>query len=291
MKRILIALLLLPRLVLAACTSTDSYSTIICGDGPIHYYRLSETTSTYADSVTTGSIVGTDDGAGNHRGATGITCCSNLAVRMDGGSSSSGVTYSTSNDFAINSTLNAGFSAEVWAFPTTSTANFIFTRAESNPNFQYSVTQQASNTVDAVAFTCVGGSYADTTNQSGLVQNQWNHIVMTTLGAGGGALTHLRLYVNGVLKSTVTSFSGTFCSTSGAHASTGRRDDIPQTVTFTGTMDEQAYYAFELSQAQVTAHFNAGLASHADWPYTVKNELNRLTFGPKIDLALIGRGH
>jgi hypothetical protein len=107
MRALLLLALLLPRLALAVCTVTDSYSATVCADNPVMYWRMGESSGNLADSSGNGrtlTVVGSptySQAGGISGGGTSIksTSSSNYFKRVDG----------TEFDFGT-----AAFSAECW---------------------------------------------------------------------------------------------------------------------------------------------------------------------------------
>jgi len=101
------------------------------------------------------------------------------------------------------------------------------------------------------------GGIAKVASGGTIVNNTWYHVVGSISG------TNMTAYVNGVLVGTTT-FSGTRQNPN-ADLYIGRFYDTGSSSTFSGTIDEFVIANRSLSASEVSAHYLAGRAKHADW--------------------------
>jgi RHS repeat-associated protein len=221
----------------------STYSTTITNDSPKLYYRLDESqcsptpcTTTAADSSGNGNS-GTYSSSGVTYGVTGaITGDSDTAITATG----TAVTYTGT---ALPTASNAARTVEAW-FKTTASAQW-----------QTIVSQGSSNRFDvllhnenaSLVFDNAGGLTLDGPTGLALNDGNWHYIAVTY---GSGVVT---IYVDGQQTATA-SVTDTGTSSGLIVGSDGANN-------LNGSIDEVAVYPAALSQAQVTTHWETGLAA------------------------------
>ncbi len=292
-RRLLIALGLLIACAspaLAVCP-TDHYGAIICADSPSHWWRMnassgtSETdqgpgvgglNATYAGDFTLSQTGILGAGTGQHAVAFNNTLTTGVATTA--GADASG---------APDTTLNAKWAAEVWvkfnALPSSGNQMSFFAQATSSSQLSWRLgeinnggTQEWVQATTNNSAGCNGTSYGITlpSSPTPATGTYW-YVVMATVGAGGGNLSHQLFYVNASQISDVTSFTGSFSGCGGFLMGIGAIGSAPLWPS-TATIDEAAVYTGGLTPTQITAHYNAGIFNPAtSWPYTVKRDTLR----------------
>lgn len=221
-----------------------SYSSEVLADSPLIWLRLGELSGTSAA-----------DSSGNGRNGThNNTPTLGVAGALAGDSDAAATFNGTNEDVSVanGSWMNTGtaMSAECWV-KSTATSGVVFSRGggTSNP-FHISAS-------GAAAFLFRWGSASANASVSGTTSvndGQWHHVVGTFDG------TTLRMYVDGVLEGSSNAASTRSLWVTSADLRVASRG----TSTFmAGTIDECALYGTALSQARITAHYDAGISSDA----------------------------
>lgn len=288
-RRLLLALCLLPSLVWATCPSDNYAVNGVCPDSPCHWFRMD------ASSGTTE----TDQGFG--AGAEGGKCAQSTAnATYSGGftlsqtgivgagtdkatafNGSTGKLVSTEGtDYFPDMTLNGGWSVEAW-IKMVGTDGYVAIKDNVSASCGNEWEWYFYNNAGAISFairnstsSCTSGLYASPSAGSGLNDGNYHHVVATTLGAGGTALTNLKLSVDGSQVNSTTVFSGTPCNNNNTYVVRLASDKNGAACGLNGTIDEFALYHVQLSTTQITAHYNAGIAvgttGRGMWPFTVR---------------------
>lgn len=269
--RALIAVLaLLPALAFA------DYQSTILADSPLpaHWWRLDDTSGTTA--VDSGAV-GANDGSFvggytlNQAGILGNSARPSVALNGSTGYVNVGGNQA---NLPIQTVTARGTSIELWVKPTacsTGTAQSLFAN-QAVGGYNYDIRLRDSTTDFVVVVWdsgCAGNNYGVALGGT-CTTSAWHQAVMTAHTSGNAILDRLKLYVDGSLVSTVTSFggSGAFCSNSLA-TNIGRESTSAQY--YGGLVDEVLLYrdtnaantGNELSAAQVLAHYNAGFTAAA----------------------------
>ncbi len=220
----------------------STYSDVILAtSGLVSYWRLGETSGTFADSkgVNTGSLVGTDA----TRGVTGLINDTNKAITF-------GVAGTTRVNIANNASLDLGdvWSLELW-----------FKRSEIGTGSVFGFIDRGSGAYQTqlrfgVPSVSVVGTGSICTSTGGAITNlNAHHVVGTKNGNGTGTVF---LYVDGVSVGNISS-CGAVATNNGS--SLGLGSDAGGGENFNGTIDEVAIYSVPLTQAQVANHYNKGV--------------------------------
>lgn len=251
--RLLALALLLPALAWATCPLTDAYSTAVCADNPKHYFRLDDMSGTTVTDVGANGSAMTYNGGFTLNTTSLLSQIADKAVALNGSTGYLRQANASTNisDFYPTTASGGGWSIEFWVNP--SVKGFFMTKeADSGSSFQWEFTNNPSFTT----YTCGGGAYGSIAVGASLPTDATTQVIISTLGAGGGALSNMKVQINGASFGTTTSFSGTFCGTDDQAFSVGRREWGGGNFV-TGTFDEISQYASQLSDARALAHFNA----------------------------------
>lgn len=187
------------------------------------------------------------------------------------------VTGANGNDYSPDLTLNAGWSIEAW-IKMAGTDGYVSVKDNVSASCGNEWEWYFYNDAGAISFnirsnTCTSGSYALVSAGSGLNDGNYHHVVATTLGAGGGALTNIKVSIDGSQVGSTTSFSGTPCNRNVTYPIRIAADKNGAACGLNGTIDEYALYHVQLSTTQITTHYNAGISTGATggmWPFSVK---------------------
>jgi hypothetical protein len=218
---------------------TGSYSQVVEGDGPVHYWRLNQSgASTQPDSIA--SLDGTPSGGGSLTSVAGATGDGDPALAF----SNAALTLAGVGDLPVGS---AARSVEFLYKGTNTSKQTVFSygvASATRRSFAVAVNQGGNGTIGI-------WTWSDDHSTAVVVNDgDWHHIVVTYAAAASEVL----LYVDGVLEDTY-SLGGTL--------NTGTTDALISgdyhTGAFpvTGSVDEIAVYDSVLSGAQVTDHFDA----------------------------------
>lgn len=180
------------------------------------------------------------------------------AMRMDG----SGWGRSTGS-----ATIGTGYAAEMWINTTTTTGGVLSV-----------LTDQANSTChvgggscDRMTFMTNDGhvrfgiqpasTFQGVVSNSSLNDGEWHYVVSTIAVTGGGSTAQIRLYVDNVLQDTTTvgtpaDFTGYFAFAGGGLPSSSNVT-WPDSASFTGKIDEIAYYDKTLSASTIGEHWQA----------------------------------
>lgn len=217
-----------------------TYSAEVLADSPLAWYRQGDASgSTMTDSSGNGRN-GTYPVAPTLGEPSLLTTDADTCAKFDGSNDQGTVAYAA----WMNVTT---FTVEAWIKPETFNDDFIVDRWSSSGNRPFFFALNSSAKIRLVSST----AGADVVGATTLVANQIYHVVATV----DAATTTARLYVNGVLDATDTSWS--------AATSTSLAMNVGGNVSFyfDGWIDEVAFYGTALSGARVAAHYTAGTSS------------------------------
>ena len=266
-RQLLLIFTLLPALALA------DYRSVILADNPVGYWRLS---GVDCSSSTANEVVGTETVSFGSTNA----CNQAGALTGDASKAAHGDGLSTSLSQVSNSDLNAGFkvvttgqlSVEMWVKADATSGSgtdgaVILNHGNCTVGADWAIfiNGGAPRVPIIIQYQSGGCSSRAAVGASTAIQTSYYYLVFT-LNDG----VHQIVYVNGVQEATTTSFTGTQANintTVGLWGYTGG-------TLFKGTIDELAIYNHELTQTQITAHYNAGVGIFAgsSMPFTVKLE-------------------
>jgi hypothetical protein len=219
----------------------DYYSSDILADHPLAYYRLGETSGTMAADASGNSLNATYTGGVQLGNLGALPFDPNTAVQLDG---NSGYVQLPSG-FADFTT---GFTAELWAFPTT-VANYQTFFDLSNGPYSDNILLVREGTTNNLLFQTYyansGGPVVRAVNAIEL--NKWQHFTITMDGLG-----NVSLYKNGALLVTgATTVPRNLVRTSNSLGRTG----FGGYAQYAGKLDEVAFYGTALSPARVQDHY------------------------------------
>ena len=225
--------------------SSGSYRETVLKDDPEGYWRLGEPSGTNANDETANNRDGTYVNTPTLGVAGPLVDDADTATTFNGTDET--VTVSDSSPFRFAGTLP--FSAEFWCNPVYGAGFGRPVSCEDNgtgDGWSFYAHDTAGN--NHVAFSRKGVELGT------FVSAGWHHIVGTYDG------TTLRFYVDSVEGGGSPQATGASITGTGtfAIASSGNAANFYQ-----GSVDEVAVYDYALSQAQVTAHYNAGLGQFA----------------------------
>jgi RHS repeat-associated protein len=225
----------------AAADFASDYRAVVMASNPVSYWRLGESSGTTAVSetgVNNGTIAG-----GPTLGVVGVAP-PNTAMTFDG-------TNDYINVGSASSLKPAGaFSIETWfkAASTPTSYDMLYRWRSHGQALRIQTTGQVAG-----SFYAASGVEYYATSPTSYVDGEWHHAVTTRNGSS------LKLYIDGamVAQSTVPATSVKYTSGS---AGIGRSANHSSNY-LTGSLDEFAFYAREVSPSEVSAHYLAGLAS------------------------------
>jgi hypothetical protein len=243
---------------LGANDARAQYSSLVLSDSPVAYYRFGEAP---------GATIAVDSAPAS--GANDGTIGSNVTLGQPGaivGDPNTAFLFNnnTNSSVAAPRTISGNFSIEFW-FNTTSNQ---FTGAAAGGQWYQAaglVDMEVGGVTNDFGTSLAGGTVLfgvgnpDITIRStstALNNGAWQYVVATRDQTTG----LLQLYINGVREST-----GTTSNTAALNASSTIRIGALQTfaTAYQGRLDEVALYDRVLTQAQVTAHYNAGITAVA----------------------------
>lgn len=282
-RRLLIALCLLPTLAWAV-----NYSTTVNTFSPNHYYRMD------AASGTTETDIGSSATNGTYENILGTFTLN--ATGLIFGDTDKAVSTTGSRMYSVNAantmpadTTGGGWSQLIWFKPTSGVTMGLSAKDSTASNRQmwdFGLTWNGSAFVPHwimrdLTISCNGGTYKDATGGT-LANNAIHMALLTTAGGGTGSntLSRMTLYIDGVQVFQTTSFSGQMCPVSvnndanyGVGCGTpGNQSGQGCGSPFIGTIDENATFTSELTAANDTTLYTAGIAPAAGsrWPFTVR---------------------
>ncbi len=221
---------------------TNYYSGTILNDQPLAFYRLNETSGTTAADASGNGLTATYVG--------GVTLGVDGALPFD---PATAVTLDGSTGYVqlpkISDDFTTGFSAEVWAYPT-SVGNDQEFFDLGNGAYSDNIVLYRQGTTNTLAFVVYDGSAEGTvvTAPNAITLDSWQYFAVTMDGKG-----NVTLYKNGVAIATGT--------TDVPRKGIVRSDNYIGKSNFTGpalyagSLDDAAIWAVPLTAAQIQAHF------------------------------------
>jgi len=207
---------------------------------PVHYYRLGE-----ASGSTATDTMGNGNGtyvASPTLGATGIPQNTDKAATFNGTTQYVGSIPIT----GLNTGASVVFSVECWVNSSVTTGRSAISYGDANV-----ANGSIWMGIDATGHPTLTCGSASATSGTAISTATWYHLV----GTGDGS--NMRLYVNGSLVAGPTAYTSAIPTTAST-GTVGARYNNGHDAFFSGTIDEAAFYAYALTAAQVTAHYNAG---------------------------------
>ncbi len=220
---------------------TNYYAGTILNDQPLAFYRLNETSGTTATDASGNGLTATYVG--------GVTLGVNGALPFD---PATAITLDGSTGYVqipkISNDFTSGFSAEVWAYPTSLASNQEFFDLGNGANSDNIVLYRLGTT-NSLAFVVYQGGSEGTvvTAPNAITLNTWQYFAVTMTAQG-----NVTLYKNGVAIATGT--------TDVPRKGMVRTDNYLGKSNFgnayyAGGLDEAAIYALPLTAAQIQAHY------------------------------------
>jgi hypothetical protein len=229
----------------AADAGVNPYVAAVLADAPLVYYRLEEMTGAgFAMSSVSSTPAAKIDGPPN------MEVPGRVGLAFDFTSGNAPDLNLTASGFDF--TGNAPYTVEAWLNAKSSDTNYrhVFTKdSTATPRQEWGLWLHQG----AIAFERYVdnvGYRAGDTPKGMITMNAWHHVV----GVYDG--TQLLLYIDGTLSDGTSDMRAAKPKT--ATVVMGARDLGDDLTSFPGTLDELAIYGTALSQARVTAHFNAG---------------------------------
>jgi len=229
-----------------AVKPVKDYPSTVLADTPVGYWKLDDMDSTCRDSSGNG-LDGTYTATGITEGQPGI---GSTSCQFDGAST----TYA---NVPHNALLNIGdvFTLEAWVkLPASPNANTKTIVSKGDANYQLKV---AGSGDGRLFLTKQWVSEEVATAHAVPVDGNWHHVVCTKNGAA------IHLYVDGVDDTgPIASSAAMVDNTTPLQIGTNTHD---HSNSWQGWLDEVAVYGHVLTAAQVTAHYNAGVAAGMIW--------------------------
>jgi hypothetical protein len=227
-----------------------SYSSEVLADSPVGYWRLDETSGTNAADSSGNSHSGTYNGSPTLNQASLLVSDANASVNFDGVDDY----INLSNPSALR--LTSAFTLEAWArIPSGETSEAaVIAGSYDGSRVNYTLAffdGSASSLKPAVGF--YNGSWHMCQSADSLTLDAAHHIVGTWDG------TDLKIYVDNVLKNTVTPGSSPTTGTSDYYIGS-RWDNAASPQKFKGRIDEVAIYGTNIGATRIAAHYTAGIA-------------------------------
>lgn len=216
---------------------TPAYPHAVRADAPSAYYRFDDAPQTSGGQVKDHSGSNIDGGfysGGSHQVCQPSMLNGDTCFAFDGDDY-----VQVASTGALN--MTTGVTLEALAKPAEITSTRTIVRKEA----QYILRFSSGN---AEFWTNSGGTWRSVTTPA--VANEWHHYVGTYDGS------NMRIYVDGVLKNT-TAATGAISTGTNPFYIGGWLSAGILTEPFNGLIDEVAIYVGALSQAQITAHYNA----------------------------------
>ena len=217
------------------------YSGAVLANQPLAYYRLDDASGTVAADASGSGLNATYVG-GVQLGQVGaLPFDTDTAVTLDG--STGYVQLPT-----ISNSFNSGFSAEIWADPTSVASNQRFFDL-GNGTYSDNIVLFRIGTTNNLGFQVYSGgaSGAVVTAQNAISLNQWQYFAVTMDSHGNVAL-----YRNGVaIAAGTTSLPRAGITRTKNYIGKSNFGDP----LYAGSFDEAAIYAAPLSAAQIAAHY------------------------------------
>lgn len=299
MRYLALLLLLVPKLVLAACTSNDAYSTAVCADTPAAYWRLNESSVSSAAADSSGNSrdgkYNTGSGTNNLSvGATGalLSDTAATAASFNSGTGSKDARVQLCGVVGTPSCTGANYlsiktsgtwSVEFWGkFTTVPCSNsavpeVYLSRGDSNTtDLNWRGYGGCSGSTNYIALDmCQTGTFCTAYEQvntfslgdlpsTGTVYF-YAAFTMNTTGP------HFKPYLNATLGNEVTTSTGTAGDTNSEGDMGAMNSNGGGIWPWKGSIDEVAIYTSVLTASSITAHYNAALTVvHETFPWAVQ---------------------
>ncbi|MDB6078286.1 MAG: cell surface protein [Akkermansiaceae bacterium] len=228
----------------------SSFAALLLGATAAHAATIS------VNSGSLGSAADGSDSTGVTLGVAGpLGSPTDTAAHYGGGTTGSPINTTIPFNSALNPASSSPFTIEFWVKPDTNVTDGsgpapVFNRVSTSPRsgwvfFQRDQTQgwnfaMYNGTGSTVGTQMTGGTYTP---------GVWSQVVVTWDG------TAPTMYVNGVNTNAAVTGPGGYAASTSAIFSIGSYDTGANT--FSGGVDETAFYGTALSQSQIQAHFNA----------------------------------
>lgn len=258
---------LIAALIFLATPALADYSSLILADTPRHYYHMNASSGTSESDVGTATaenMVYNGTFTLSQGGITGYP--GNNAVAFSGTDDTTfgKINEATQAHWKPETTNGGGWSSELWIKASSLQTAIVVANGGITGAFNWFIATIVGGSFQINIYggptACLGGNYANSGNVGSFTTGVYHHLVLTTVGAGSSTLSSVKFYTDATLQANLSSFSGTVCGAAGqvlfAASSPGTGTDLA----FNGLIDEPAVYGAELTQAQVTAHFNCGSA-------------------------------
>ncbi len=234
--------------------STDRSATNVMADGPSAFWRFNE-----ASGNTIFEVAGGLNASCN---ATRIerNIAATTGITPDPATRFKATTDGISASVPYNPTINApgAFSLECWVKPDVSgnTGKAVLSTQNRSAGRAGYVIYQGNGGNYWDAHLGSGGSFVALTSRTPIVAGRWDHIVLTVSTPSVEepvGLQTANLYINGFLEKTV-NLVLPFRNNEAAALEFGSRSG--GTLPWPGSLDEVAYYNYELTPDQIAAHFS-----------------------------------
>ena len=239
----------------ASCVLADaSYSTVILNDTPIGYWRLGEPgTATFAED-SSGNLPTTHNGVYSRGVVSGQPGAINgdptTSAQFDYGTSWVDVLVTASGDWPFDLVNN--FTLEAWVINagqlSPGSGRIVSNGDPGNIGFGFGILPDGRT-----RFTTFGVKDYDSDLTIVPQDSAWHHLVVV-FDAGNAAT----FYLDGVLTDSING-PGPVKSAAKQDLMIGRNPVNPSQNFFNGNIQEVAIYNYPLTDAQIAAHYNAGL--------------------------------
>lgn len=219
-------------------TTTGDYETIVLADGPEVYYRFPNSTDPIPDA--SGNGIPGNPGGTYTQNVAGVA---GEAISVGAGAAG----YVTADTPVMHPDTNTGKeSYEFWLYRTAAAPVAIPVIVEGQNGFLPTIVWRA-NAGQGIGIRKTGGlEFVCAPNAPAL--NTWEHYVIVNDQLANEA----RVYLNAELVA-----SGGFDDVTKGFHQLGTDSDTPELSYFTGRIDEFAYYQRDLTEAEITEHYEA----------------------------------
>ena len=262
----------------APCTwAGQNYENVIIGDAPVGYWRLSESATTPVAAEISGFSTTPQNGIYSRGAIAGgpsfIKNDPTTSTTFDGLTAYVDVLdlgQATSPQTSYGQTLTAGFSVEAWvsylgSIESTAANRIVSTRfLPTNPNGGWGF--GVNSTTNQLRFTTFGiEDYDATTNPMSVIPTDGSMhylaVVFDPVALPNG-MPGATFYVDGVPTETVAGTVAAFPSPMGLQIGRNPLPDGSNLSEFwNGNIQDVAIYNYDMTDAQVLAHYNAGIAT------------------------------
>ena len=188
--------------------------------------------------------------------------CNSASQRAPPFDSDAAVTLDGSTGYVklpkISNDFTSGFSAEVWAYPTSVGSNARFVDLGNGTSDDIVLYRVGTSSNLAFIVYQGGNQGAAVVANNAITLNQWQYFAVTMDAKG-----NVTLYKNGVAIATGT----TYVPRTGIARTTNYlgQSNFGGAALFAGSLDEAAIYAAPLTAAQITAHYAPGVLRHGQY--------------------------